>query len=228
MFKTKKIQNRDVYYSDILNIEHFFTSRNLIVKDNIDLIKNYLKVEKLIKPEQTHSSNIEVVKNDVEVYKNCDALILDKKNIAIYLNFADCTPVILYDKKNNIASIVHAGWRGTAAKIAAKTVLKMKDLYGTKPIDTVAVIGPSISFSQFETYDEALKQLKASIENEKDLFNGNFADLKGINKRQLIEIGVLEKNIDVCPYCTVLDNNKFFSYRKENKTKNRHSAVVRL
>lgn len=231
MFKVKKIENFDVYYSDFLeneNIEHFFTSRNLIVKENSDLVAEYLNIKSknLIHPNQTHSDNIELVKEDKFDYPNCDSLILNNKNKAIYLNFADCTPIILYDKKNKIASIAHAGWRGAVQKIAPKTVLKMKDLFNTNPNDIIAVIGPCISFQSFETSADIINQLKKTIKNNKDFFTDTHADLKNINKTQLNEIGV--NIVDICPYCTVIDNDKFFSYRKENATKNRHSAVVKL
>ena len=223
MYKIKKIENHIVYYSDLVPVEHFFTTRDLIVKDNLDLIANYLKIDKrnIIHPHQVHGDNIEYL-TDKKEYPSCDAMILDKKDYAIYLNFADCTPVILYDKKKNIIAITHSGWRGTALKIAPKTVCKMQ----SDPNDIVALIGPCISFDYFETYDEALEQLKNSVENKEGLFKDNYADLKGINKRQLEEIGV--KTFDVIPFCTIKDNDKFFSYRKENKTKSRHSALVRL
>lgn len=223
MYKIKKIENHTVYYSDLIPIEHFFTTRDLVVKDNLELISNYLKIpeENIIHPHQIHSDNIEYV-TDKKEYPACDSLILDKKNYAIYLNFADCTPVILYDKKKNIAAIAHAGWRGTAKKIAPKTVLKMN----SNPDNIIALIGPCIGFDYFETYEEALIELKNSVKNQDNLFRGNFADLKNINKRQLQEIGV--KIFDIIPYCTVKDNDKFFSYRKENKTKLRHSAIVKI
>ena len=67
--------------------------------------------------------------------------------------------------------------------------------------------------------------LGKTVNNKTGIFDGRKADLKGINKRQLEELGV--KKIDVCPFCTVLDNDKFFSYRKENKTIKRHSAIIK-
>ncbi len=227
MFKIKKVENKSVYYSDILPVEHFFTTRELEIKENIEVISKYLSVkpESLIKPQQVHKDNVELVDERNE-YPSCDSLILDQPNKAIYLNFADCTPIILYDSKNNIASIAHAGWRGTALKIAPKTVSKMNELFNTNPKDIIAVIGPCISFDCFETSSEAIEQLSATIQDKTDLFKGNFANLKGINKRQLEEIGVLK--FDICPFCTVLDNDKFFSYRKENQTPHRHSALIRL
>ncbi len=226
----KKIENKRIYYSTLLDdfVEHFFTSREITVKENTDLICNYLNIDKenLIHPIQTHSSNIEIVQYDKKDYPDCDSLILDKKDIAIYLNFADCIPVILYDIKNNIAAVVHCGWRGTAAKLAVKTISKMQKLYSTKPTDIIAVIGPGISFKHFETSDKIINCLKETLENCDGLFTSDHADLKGINKRQLMEFGV--KKIDTCPFCTIEDNDKFFSYRKENKTFLRHSAVAKL
>ena len=223
MYKIKKFQNHDFYYSTKVPLEHYFTTREFLVKDNLDLLADFLQIpkENIIHPHQTHSDNIEFV-TDKREYPNCDALILDKKNYAIYLNFADCTPVILYDKNKNIISIAHAGWRGTAQKIAPKTVQKMQ----SNPSNIVALIGPCISFEYFETYPEALEQLKNSVQKQDGLFKNNYADLKGINKRQLEEIGVRE--FDIIPFCTVKDNDKFYSYRKENKTKLRHSAIVKL
>ena len=229
MFYVKQIQGKDVYCSDFLdNLEHFFTSRDLIVKENLDLISSYLNIKKdnLIHPNQTHTDNIQTAQENKKEYKDTDALILKDRNIAIYLNFADCTPVILYDSKQNIGAIAHAGWRGTAKKIAAKTVLKMQKLYNSKPENIIAAIGPCISFQHFETSDEAIYMLSKTITDTKGLFKDNYADLKGINERQLREIGV--EKIDICPYCTVENNDKFFSYRKENATKLRHSAIIKL
>ena len=132
----------------------------------------------------------------------------------------------MYDPINNISSIAHAGWRGTALKIGAKTVLKMKEKFNSKPSEIIALIGPCISFSKFETSSEAIEQLSNTINDKGNLFDGNFANLKEINKRQLEEIGV--SKFDICPFCTILDNDKFFSYRKENKTTHRHSALIKL
>ena len=165
MYKIKKINNKDVYYSDMLNIEHFFTTRNLIIRENKKEISDYLNIKEknLICPNQTHSDNIEILEENKFEYPNCDGLIINKKDTAIYLNFADCTPIILYDPINNIGAVSHAGWRGTAANIASKTVLKMKEKFNSNPEDIIALIGPCISFEHFETSDEAIEKLSTTI-----------------------------------------------------------------
>ena len=102
--------------------------------------------------------------------------------------------------------------------------------FGSKPQNLTAVIGPAISKCCYNVGDEVFEKLKATVKNFEGLYerrNGEiFVDLKEINKRQIEECGV--KEIDVCPYCTVCDNDLFFSYRKENATTNRHSAVLKL
>ncbi len=234
MFYFEKIKGKDILKSDLLpEVEHFFTTRESVIRssekniertidDNIGILKEYLGVDELISPQQTHSGNVGMAEVGKNFYPETDALILNNKEQAIYLNFADCTPVILYDKKQKIGAISHAGWRGTVQRIVPKTIEKMQ----SNPNDVVAIIGPAICGECYEVGDEVLEQLRCSVNNFDNLSCGSFVDLKNINARQLEEIGVHE--IDICPYCTSCDNDKFFSYRKENATTSRHSAVIRL
>ncbi len=200
--------------------------------DNKKIIANYLNIspKNLLSPTQTHSANIDIAIETRHDYPDCDALILTQKNLGIFLNFADCTPVILYDEKQNIGAIAHAGWRGTAQKIAPLTVEKMRVNFSSNPKNIIAIIGPAIGFCCYNVGEEVYEKLSATVANFDGLFEireGNiFVDLKNINKRQLEEIGV--EKIDVCPYCTVHNNDKFFSYRNENATTKRHSAVLKL
>lgn len=241
MFYFDEINGKKILRSDLIKTEHFFTTRESfiktkdpaltdITKTNKEDIKNYLGVKKLISPKQTHTSNIEIVQLGKEEYPDTDGLILTEKDIAIFLNFADCTPVIIYDNKQNIGALSHAGWRGTAGNIASKTVEKMVKEFSSNPENMTAAIGPAISMCCYNVGEEVFEQLKSTVKNFDNLYEIRnrtiFVDLKGINKRQLEECGV--KEIDVCPYCTVCDNDMFFSYRRENATTNRHSAVLKL
>ena len=232
MFYFYKIKDKYILKSDFLDKgffttrQSFLTSKEGIVLENRNDICEYLDVSELVSPVQVHSANVDFVRPGKTDYPNTDALILDNDKQAVFLNFADCTPVILYDKKQNIAAISHAGWRGTAEKIAPKTVLKMN----SNPKDIIALIGPAISLSCYNVGEDVFEKLKSTVQNFEGLyrfFEGQmFVDLKAINARQLEETGV--EIIDVCPYCTYLDNDMFFSYRKENATANRHNAVIRL
>ncbi len=244
MFYFEKIKGKKVLKSSILEgLNHFFTTRESIIKtkdsdyeklaqDNRGLFCEYFGIEKgkLIYPSQTHTSNVDVAQIDKSAYPDTDGLILTNKEQAVFLNFADCTPLIFYDGK--IAAVSHAGWRGTAGMIGVKTVEKMVDEFSSDIKNIKCAIGPAISFCCYNVGEEVLSQLIATVKDSSGLYeirNGEiFVDLKNINKRQLVEFGLKEENIDICPYCTVCNNDLFFSYRKENGTTNRHSAVIKL
>lgn len=244
MFYFENINGKKVLKSDLLkNVEAFFTTRDICIKSkenemqnivsaNKKIICDYLRIDEknLITPSQTHTANIDIAIDSKHDYPDTDALILKDKNLGIFLNFADCTPVILYDEKQNIGAIAHAGWRGTAQRIAPLTVQKMIDEFNSQAKDIIAIIGPAIGFCCYNVGQEVYEKLSQTVNNFNGLYEirqGNiFVDLKNINKQQLLEIGV--EKIDVCPYCTVCNNENFFSYRKENATTSRHSAVIKL
>ncbi len=239
MFYFDNIKSKKILKSTLIEgAEVFFTTKESFIKtkepkfldiatENKNNICEYLGIKKdyLISPEQTHSDNIKIV-DTANKYPDTDALIIEKPAYAIYLSYADCTPVVLYDTKNNIAAVIHAGWRGTAKNIATKTLAKMN----SNPKDIQALIGPCICFDCFETGVEVIKELEKTIDKKDKLFKQMgekyFADLKNINAQQLKEKGV--ENIDICPFCTFCNNGLFFSYRRENKTTSRISAVLKL
>ena len=248
MFYIEEINGIKILKNSVLNsfgIEHFFTTKESVifsqefelqdkVLKNKQIICEYLgiKQENLIRPTQTHGSNIEIAQIGQSEYPNTDAMILTNNTQAVFLNFADCTPIILYDKKQNIAGIVHAGWKGTVAKIAPKTINKMIENLNSHPKNIIAIIGPTISKCCFEIVNDVYNKLKSTINETQnsvcfELKNDKiFADLKNINKYQILSTGV--ENIDICSYCTSCDNKMFFSYRKENGTTSRHSAIIKL
>ena len=223
MFYFDDLNGQRILRSDLLNkykgVNAFFTTRGVNVASIPDLAKRVLT------PGQTHSDHIATVDEKNE-YPDTDGLILTEPDTAIYLRFADCTPLVFYDPKHNIGAISHAGWRGTAARIGVKTVAKMVLNFSTKPEDLIVLIGPAISKCCYEVSEEVKDTLLSTVKNTKGLSEGRNVDLKQINARQLEEIGV--KNIDICPFCTSCNNDMFYSYRKENGTKERHFAVLKL
>ena len=214
MFYFEDFNGTKIMKSDMLTeVTAYFTTRGEV---------SFLESKRIIHPTQTHSDHVEIVDERID-YPDTDGLILTNTEDTIYLKFADCTPLIFYDKENKIGAVSHAGWRGTAAKIGVKTINKMSANFGTKPENIVALIGAAISICCYEVSEEVRDTLLATVENPIGLYEGRNVDLKGINAQQLREIGV--KNIDVCPYCTSCNNDLFYSYRKENGTKERHLAV---
>ena len=80
-----------------------------------------------------------------------DAVITDKPGLCVCVKTADCIPVLLYDTRQRIVAAVHAGWRGTVARIVSKTIAQMRPV---NPRDLHAIIGPGISLQQFEVGEE--------------------------------------------------------------------------
>ena len=244
MFYFDTINDKKILKSDLLkNVVHFFTTRETVLRSqdvnladainaNKQSICNFYNInpENFVSPTQTHSANIEIAQVGKSNYPETDALILTNTEQAIYLNFADCTPVIIYDTKQNIGAIAHAGWRGTVQRIAPLTIEKMVKECGSNVSDIIVAIGPAISKCCYNVGEDVYNKLQATITNSQGLFEERndelYVDLKGINRQQLWEIGV--EKIDVCPYCTVCDNDMFFSYRNENGTTCRHSAVFKI
>lgn len=215
MFYFEDFHGAKILKSDLLEeITAFFSTRELP-----DLTE--LGADRILFPNQTHSDNVEFVDERNE-YPKTDGLILTNSNDAVYLRFADCTPLIFYDTVQKIAAVTHAGWRGTAQKIGVKTIEKMQ----SNPTNVIALIGPAISMCCYEVSEEVRDTLLATVKDTEGLFINRNVDLKRINAQQLKEIGV--QQIDICPYCTSCDNDLFYSYRKENGTDKRHIAVAKL
>lgn len=245
MFKLEKFLDKRILKSSMLeelDLVAFFTTRDLPLKsgerndltksveENKKLLCNALNTpnENLFIPIQTHSDNVEVVNYSKNTYPDCDALVTDKKKTAIALNFADCTPIILYDSVKKVIAVAHAGWKGTASKIASKTVEKMQRDFSSNPKDIIALIGPAIGKCCFEVGEDVKKKLLETIDPcwHDIVYENKHLDLKLVNKIQLLSSG-LEK-IDVCDDCTCCRNELFFSYRGEKKYTARHSAVIMM
>ena len=219
MFYFEDFCGKKVLKSDFIqSVQAFFTTRN-----GFDF--ELLESKRIITPNQTHSDNVQIVDSRIN-YPETDGLITNRVDETIYLRFADCTPLIFYDSTKNIGAVSHAGWRGTFQKIGMKTVQKMVSSFSCNPKDIIVLIGPTISLCCYEVGSEVKEKLLSTVKNKEKLFDGNYIDLKAINAEQLKEIGV--EKIDICPYCTSCNNDLFYSYRKENGTKERHYAVLML
>lgn len=215
----KRILRSDLLQKEKYGVSAFFTTREW----NIDDFKKFSC--RIVNPVQTHSDNVDIIDSRNE-YPDTDGLIIKESCTMVYLKFADCTPLIFYDPINNIGAVSHAGWRGTAQKIGVKTVEKMSANFKTKAENVIVLIGPAIGMCCYEVSDDVKEKCISTVKNKNGLYKGRNIDLKQINARQLNEIGV--KNIDIAPFCTSCDNNLFYSYRRENETKNRHFAVLSI
>ena len=106
---------------------------------------------------QIHSDQV-VVADRIGMLGEGDALVTNQPNLAISIRTADCYPILLADAKNNAVAAVHAGWRGTAARIIQKTLKKMTAEFGTAPSDVYAAIDPELACAVGEVGEEVSRQ----------------------------------------------------------------------
>jgi hypothetical protein len=159
-------------------------------------------------------------------FEGFDALITNKKNIFLQILVADCTPILLFDPIHEVVAAIHAGWRGTANAIVQKTLDKMNLHFHTKPSDCFAYVGTCISQSYFEVDDDVAQYFDQEFyvfDKEKDKY---FIDLKGCNARALSDAGLMKSHIAISPFCTVKDNDLFFSHRYEKGTTGRFGVII--
>ncbi len=188
-------------------------------------------VRDIVTPNQVHGDKIFRVD---ENYRGCgcenyadsipetDALITNTPNLPLMLCFADCVPIFFVDVKNHAVGLAHGGWKGTLKKIAAKTLFKMGDEFGTQAGDCLIGIAPSIGSCCYEVGGVVIDKCKAAFPNnyEELLIERDgkiFLDLWRANVIQLLEIGVPEENIDVAGECTCCEDKWYFSYRAAQK-----------
>lgn len=186
-----------------------------------------IKMSRVTHSYQVHKDKILKVTRS-KGYEGYDALITENSNTFLSVTVADCTPILIYDAKNKAVAAVHAGWKGTVLDITAKTIQRMKEDFKTNPRDCYVYVGTCIDENSFEvdedvasmfTYD--LKRLDKS--GRKPKF---FVDLKKANVTQLLKCGVPENQIEVSPYSTVLNNDTYFSHRKEKGKTGRMITLI--
>ncbi len=174
---------------------------------------------------QIHGSKVLTI-NEPSQTQGYDAQITNKPTVFLVVSVADCTPILIHDTKNNAVAAIHAGWKGTAGKIVSNTLLEMQKQYGTIGVNCKAFIGACIGYANFEVNEDVAKHFDASLKRFDTQKQKWFVDLKSANKQQLLNDCVLAENIEVSDYCTVTNNDLFFSHRKENGITGRMMAVI--
>ncbi|HXN26455.1 MAG TPA: peptidoglycan editing factor PgeF [Candidatus Acidoferrales bacterium] len=107
-----------------------------------------------------------------------DALITREPGVLLTIQTADCIPILLADTRQRAVAAIHSGWRGTAQRVAEKTLGRMRMEFGTRPQDVIAALGPGISACCYEVGHEVVKEFTAKFSNARDWFTGPFDALE--------------------------------------------------
>lgn len=210
------------------NVNHYCGDQLAHIVENRRLLCKVLDIDEshLIYPHQTHHTEVRVVDSDLlslssderlRQLEGVDAVVTDLKGVCIAVSTADCIPVLLYDEAHHAVAAIHAGWRGTVARIVEKTVATMQRVYQTNPDQLKAVIGPGISLKNFEVGDEVYEEFEKNdfpmyiIATRLPKWH---IDLPACNCQQLEHTGVKKENIHMSDICTYDHVDTFFSARR--------------
>lgn len=193
-------------------------------------------IQNLVLSRQTHSDIVRVA-GDAQrgaglfapALTECDALITSTPGLALVVFTADCTPILFHDPVTGAVGAAHAGWRGTAAGIAARTVERMAEQFGSRPEDIRAAIGPNIGLCCFETDADVPEAILAACGSDAEPFirkSGSkfFLDLKQINALILRRAGV--ERIEISDACTMCQPHRFWSHRVTLGDRGSQGAII--
>jgi len=206
----------------------------------------------LIPLKQIHSDVIRIFPEPAADACKGDASATDRPGILLAIQTADCVPILLVDPKKRVVAAIHAGWRGTLARITQKAVGRMQFEFGCKPADLLAAIGPSIGPCCYEVAADFVTKFTAQFADAADYFDearsgeepnplqwlnmkppghqpppkNVHLDLRKANRSQLIVAGLHAKNIFVSDLCTACHTGLLFSHRREGPLSGRLMSAI--
>ena len=198
-----------------------------------------LKNPLVVRPYQTHTDNVKVVRK-IEKLEDTDGIITNKKEIALITTSADCISLLLYDPVKKAIGSIHSGWKGTLKGIIVKAIEKMVTEYQSNPEDIICCICPSIRQCCFEVDEDVkdlfynkykeLKNIEEIIKlgDKKEDKQKYYIDTVKINIELLKNIGLKEKNIIDSNICTMCHSKEFHSYRADGKDFGVNGAIIAI
>ena len=180
---------------------------------------------------------------DQSPYPHADGLRSDESNQALWVCTADCTPVLIGDRVTGHVAAVHAGWRGTAARIVPAAIEQLM-AQGSEMGDLLIAMGPAIAGDVYQVTEQVAKQMADSLPSQGEsqidtlmaLEQPPFLpdpvpekirlDVRRVNALQLEALGIPSENIAIATECTYQDPDRFFSYRRDGLKKVQWSGIV--
>jgi YfiH family protein len=183
---------------------------------------------------QVHSSNVVCVDHPRTPgipHLKADAILCNKPVVTLFMRFADCVPILLFDPGKKVVGLVHSGWQGTVKKILVNAIETMVRYYGSSIQDIRAGIGPSICAKHYEVGSDVVERINhafGSISNQilKKVNNTVMFDLWEANRILLTQSGVTK--IELSGLCTACQPEDWYSYRGEKGRTGRFGVLIGL
>lgn len=193
-------------------------------------LAEYLHLTDVAWPRQVHAADVLVPRRGGPAGEG-DALITDRVGLGLMVQSADCPLILLADPKRRSVAAVHASWRSTVRRIAARTVGQLAEQFRADPADLLACICPSAGPCCYEVGDDVLRAAVAGLGDDAGRFfpqrGGRMVfDLWSANTDQLIGAGVPADNVHCAGVCTICRGDLYPSYRAEGPSAGRFVAVI--
>lgn len=215
------------------NIKILFTKKqygDILKKNKEEIMKDFsLENKILVSSHQTHSDNIILVNENIEIsyFENTDGILTSNKNVAILTKYADCLPIFIYNEENKIFGVVHSGWKGTYQEIIKKAIEKI----APKDLSAINILfGVGISSENYrvgvEFYELFRKKFPKEIVEKAFFIRNNdfFFNNQLFNYYLLKDYGVEEEKIFLNNRCTFKEN--FHSFRRDKEFSGRNGAII--
>ncbi|MCX6174178.1 MAG: peptidoglycan editing factor PgeF [Ignavibacteriales bacterium] len=213
--------------------EPFYFNMSLTVGDDKEIVRANreafynelgLTTEQIAIQKQIHSDIITIV-SEPGLVGESDAMITTQKGIGLAISTADCTPIFIYDRNNQIIATVHSGWRGTEKQILRKTILILLEQFNCSSNDLLVYLGPSICQKNYEVGDEVAKHFHRTY--LKSIDHKHYLDIVGMNKDVLLDLGIRDSHIEISSLCSY-EVEYLQSYRRDGKKSGRALGVIAM
>lgn len=164
-------------------------------------------------------------------HRRADAILTNNPDVTLFMRFADCVPILLYDPVKRVIGIAHAGWMGTVGGIVPEVITTMEQVYRSNPGDVQAAIGPSIAAHHYEVGDEVADEVNKSFGDEAvGLLIRNkgktYFDLWKANHLLLNKFGI--ESVELSGICTACHLEDWYSHRGEHGETGRFGVLMTL
>ncbi len=220
-----------------------FTSKQLALPTadawDVALVSVGTTADRLMRVKQVHGNVVRLLKkgdvaDDASGQKpDGDAIVSNQPGLALAVIVADCVPILLVDPARGAAAAIHAGWRGTCARVVQAAIETMQREFGTDAGDLTAAIGPSAGPDDYEVGESLVEAFIAAGHRGVDIgrwfirsTEKPHLDLWAANRDQLIGSGLDPARIHTCGLSTVSHRELFDSYRVGGERAGRMAAIV--
>ena len=223
--------------------QHLFTSKQLALPDDqawrAALASAGSTPDRLMRVKQVHGNVVRILKRG-ELPESAhtqrpdgDAIVSNEPGLALAVMVADCVPILVCDPVRGAAAAIHAGWRGTCARVGASAVEAMQREFGSDPGDLIAAIGPSVGPNDYQVGESLIASFREAGHSQAGIDtwferrgDSLYLDLWAANVDQLTGAGLAAERIHLCALSTVSRPDVFDSYRVEADRAGRMAAII--